>query len=1066
MTSIIEDEDEGNIITNLPESTKLPQKLQMIDGTVNDESTSQLQLQQQLSNQSAEMLRYHIKYGHIPFARIKIMAQQGILPKYLASCPTPACIACMYGRATKRPWRNKSPKNANVTRDLPTGPGECISVDVLTSPAPGFVAQMTGNLTTARYLYATVYVDSYSSMGYLYFQKNSTAEETLKGKRSFEMFANQCGVKILRYHADNGIFRASKWVQNCIDNHQALTFAAVNAHHQNGRAERRIRLLQELTRAQLIHASSKWLGEDLTMLWPYAMRAACESLNHSPNMQDKQKRTPMQLFSNSNVQTHPKHMIPIGAPTFVLQKALQSNLPFSKWRHRAKVGIYLGKSPIHAKSVSLVLDMATGLVSPQFHVAHDISFNTVPSIKTNHEWKIKAGFRLRMKTESPQEMVTPKLTNDPPALHSKNKKRSITQSEKNEGTPNNDKRKPISTTKKSRVKFHQTTQMVPGPQEMDRNHPNKLRRSERAKNPIKRLTYAMMIETTLTPEESVRGEIFNDTSIYPKDCNYMQSSHPLMAYKATSDPDTLYFHEAMSEPDRDQFLKAMEQEVRTHLEKGHISVVPTSKVPEGARILPCVWQLRRKRDIATRTIKKWKARLNVDGSRMRHGIDYDETYAPVATWASIRLSLIFSIIYKWPSRQIDYVQAFPQAPIQRELFVKIPAGYEIENEDKSKFALQVHKNLYGQKQAGRVWNSYLVEKLKELHFEQSDFDECVFYRGNVLYVLYTDDSIIFGKTEKELDDVIRDIKRANLKITEEGNIKDFLGVNITNDKKGSIHLHQPHLVESILKDLRMTNVKHTKDTPAASSRILSRHTSSENFDKSFDYRSVLGKLGYLEKASRPDLSYIVHQCQRFCANPKIEHGKAVRWIGRYLADNVEKGIYLTPDKNKGMEVYVDADFAGNWDPDETHDIDTARSRHGYVIKFANCPIVWKSQLQLEQALSSTESEYTGLSYALREAIPIINLLREMSEKLQLHYVKPKIHCKVYEDNSGALEMAKVHKYRPRTKHLNIRLHHFRSYVPHAISIHKISTTEQEADILTKPLKPDIFTKLRKKIMGW
>ena len=134
---------------------------------------------------------------------------------------------------------------------------------------------------------------------------------------------------------------------------------------------------------------------------------------------------------------------------------------------------------------------------------------------------------------------------------------------------------------------------------------------------------------------------------------------------------------------------------------------------------------------------------------------------------------------------------------------------------------------------------------------------------------------------------------------------------------------------------------------------------------------------------------------------------------------------------------------------------------------AGCPIVWKSQLQTEIALSSTESEYTGLSYALREAIPIMELLKEIKKTGVKVTNKADIHCKVFEDNSGALEMAKIHKYRPRTKHLNVKLHHFRSYVESkAVSIHPIDTKEQLADYLTKPVCEEILKYLRKKVMGW
>lgn len=170
-----------------------------------------------------------------------------------------------------------------------------------------------------------------------------------------------------------------------------------------------------------------------------------------------------------------------------------------------------------------------------------------------------------------------------------------------------------------------------------------------------------------------------------------------------------------------------------------------------------------------------------------------------------------------------------------------------------------------------------------------------------------------------------------------------------------------------------------------------------------------------------------------------------------------------------MEVFVDADFAGNWDPKEYEDCDTARSRHGYYICYAGCPILWKSQLQTEVALSSTESVYTGLSYALREAIPLMQLFKEMKQQgMPIASSVARVHCKVFEDNSGALEIAKIPKYRPRTKHLHCRLHHFRQYVDKTkeITIHKIDTKENGSDTLTKPLGEELFLKFRKMMQGW
>ena len=177
---------------------------------------------------------------------------------------------------------------------------------------------------------------------------------------------------------------------------------------------------------------------------------------------------------------------------------------------------------------------------------------------------------------------------------------------------------------------------------------------------------------------------------------------------------------------------------------------------------------------------------------------------------------------------------------------------------------------------------------------------------------------------------------------------------------------------------------------------------------------------------------------------------------------------MNPDITKGLEVYIDADFCGNWHKDDATDIATARSSYGYIIKYMNCPIIWKSQLQHEIALSSTESEYTDLSYALREVIPIMNLLQEMKDyKFIPTYEPPNISCKVFEDNSGALHMAKVHKYRPRTKHLNVKLHHFRKYVDEGkIKIVPIESEIQQADYFTKPIRYETLARLRKLVMGW
>jgi Reverse transcriptase (RNA-dependent DNA polymerase) len=432
--------------------------------------------------------------------------------------------------------------------------------------------------------------------------------------------------------------------------------------------------------------------------------------------------------------------------------------------------------------------------------------------------------------------------------------------------------------------------------------------------------------------------------------------------------------------------------------------------------------------------------------------------------------LLLAAQYNWHTVQLDYVLAFPQAPIERTLYMEVPKGFEIKGHDRKDHVLKLHRNVYGSKNAGRTWYQYLRKKLvEEVGFTQSKIDECVFYKGKVMYVLYTDDSILAGPDKAEIDKVIEDIRKAKLDITVEGDIQDFLRINIDRKKDGTIHLTQPHLIDDIMRELRLDNPRaKTKTTPARSSVILKKHADSKDFDGTFDYRSIIGKLNYLERGTRADISYITHQCARFAVSPKTEHGDAIKWLGRYLKGTRDKGLILRPNGKSGLEVYVDADFVGNWDPLDTENRDSARSRHGYVIKYNGCPIVWKSQMATEIAMSSTESEYTGASYALREAIPIMDMLEEMKKhRVPIESSHAKVHCRLYKDNSGALEILKKAKYRPHTCHLLVKLHHFRDYVTRGkISIHAIRTHDQEADYLTKPVNEEILKKLRKLIQRW
>jgi hypothetical protein len=186
-------------------------------------------------------------------------------------------------------------------------------------------------------------------------------------------------------------------------------FAGVNAHdHQNGVAEQCIKELQEMAWTMVIHANKRWPNSVTVNLWPYALRTANKALNNTPSLQDKDRRSQMEIFTKSKIVCNPKHWKPFGCPVYVLGNALQARSPFHKWKQQSRVGVYLGMSPLHGRSVALVLDCNLGHVSPQFHVAFDPAFDTITKqITTKLNWQNKAGFAAQRETTNAKKRPAP-----------------------------------------------------------------------------------------------------------------------------------------------------------------------------------------------------------------------------------------------------------------------------------------------------------------------------------------------------------------------------------------------------------------------------------------------------------------------------------------------------------------------------------------------------------------------------------------------------------------------------------------------------------------------------------
>ena len=194
-----------------------------------------------------------------------------------------------------------------------------------------------------------------------------------------------------------------------------------------------------------------------------------------------------------------------------------------------------------------------------------------------------------------------------------------------------------------------------------------------------------------------------------------------------------------------------------------------------------------------------------------------------------------------------------------------------------------------------------------------------------------DDSILLGPEEQELKR-LKELIASKFDIQGEGDLCDYLGIQIKRQPDGMMSLTQPHLIESILKDLKLNNKNATgRKTPALKTVLLHKDENGKAFNNDFHYRSVIGKLNYLEKSTRTDIAYAVHQCARFSSNPKQSHADAVKYICRYLAGTKEKGRIIKPENNT-FECFVDASHAGDWNQQSAvDDPATAKSRTGYIL---------------------------------------------------------------------------------------------------------------------------------------
>ena len=1085
--------DDSDFSTDSPAPIDVPFGLPNAPVTLNDDPNMVL-----IRRKQHRLVVLHEKFGHLSFATLKLMARAGLIPRELATVDPPVCPGCAYGKAHRKPWRRKGTKNR---RQIKTAikPGQVISIDQLISPTPGFVPTHRGRPTTARYVGATVFVDHYSDFTYVHLMTKMDAESTIEAKLAFERTLGSHGVKALHYHADNGLFDTKLFKEAIQKAGQTLSFCGVNAHHQNGRAENRIRDITQGARTALLHAAHRWPKAISPSLWPAALKNYVNLKNSLPTQfvpgerrgstrtPDRYEQSPISKLCGTEIEPNLDRFHPFGSPVYVLENTLQAQQPHNKWSDRSRVGIFMCHSPNHSTSVPLILNTQTGNVSPQFHCIYDDDFDTCKrDAKFVSLWQAKAWLQSKPDTNAkfldilPTQSVRdptngtqlPDAGPPPPEFTIPWEIEVPNKSPRMQGlSPIDD--------------LSGTSTSAPITQEPEYDvkttlSPMKTRSGRQLEPHVKRLgrpSANSAFFNTFSPG----GNAMHPQCQLQPDVERFAEPHPFafmvetLGLSASSDPDTMTLDEALRQPDREQFIAAMHKELEDHISRKHWKVVPAKTIPSHKRAIPMVWSMKRKRD-PLGNIVKWKARLCAGGHRSIEMVDYWSTYSPVISWSTVRLIIVFALINNWYMESIDFVLAFPQAPIKTDIYMKppkVPPDFRIPDlpnfVDRFLNVYKLLKNLYGLKDAGKTWFEYLSNGLQKRGWVQSQIDSCLFTKDGLILVVYVDDAIIISADKEKINSEIKSLQQDYV-LTDDGELKDYLGTRFTRHPDGSIELSQPHMVNRILEMVGITSHSNTKmhDTPALDSKLLDNDPEGAARVQSWDYRSVVGSLSYLQAMVRPDITMAVQQCARFCNKPQRQHEEAVKRICRYLLKEKNRGLIMRPDCSRGLECYVDADWAGSWQDRSSNDPLSSHSRTGYVILYAGCPIIWASKMQSLIALSTTEAEYIALSTALREVIAVMNLLRELKERgFVFNSDIPQIKCKVFEDNKSCIEIATNHRTRPRTKHLSVRLHHFRSHVvAKTICINHISTKEQLGDIFTKPLPRDQFRTLSSKIMGW
>ncbi|CAL1399245.1 unnamed protein product [Linum trigynum] len=467
-------------------------------------------------------------------------------------------------------------------------------------------------------------------------------------------------------------------------------------------------------------------------------------------------------------------------------------------------------------------------------------------------------------------------------------------------------------------------------------------------------------------------------------------------------------------------------------------------LPPGKRAIDSKWVYKIKYH-PDGTVVRYKARLVAKGFTQQEGIDFHDTFAPVAKLVTVRILIALAVQRGWEMHQLDVNNAFLHGDLQEEVYMKVPLGFQQEGDTR---VCRLRKSLYGLRQASRNWYQKFTLALTELGFTASRADHSLFiYRQGDTFVaalIYVDDVVLTGNDSVFISRV-KTFLDSRFSIKDLGPLKYFLGIEVARSPEGVV-LSQRKYTLDILKDAGVTGARPSR-FPMEQNHTLTRPTDQIIPDVR-SYRRLVGRLLYLT-VTRPDIAYAVNVLSQHVHAPSPDHVAAATRILRYLKTAPGQGLFFPSSGSLTLTAYCDSDWAGCQS--------TRRSTTGYYIQLGSAPVSWRTKKQRVVARSSVEAEYRAMASTVSEIIWLRHLLTELGAP---QMAATPLYC----DNQAALHISANPVFHERTKHVEMDCYFVRERVISGdVEPRKIATSSQLTDILTKALGAEQFHFLLSKL---